>query len=316
MVGSFLNVVIFRLPARQSVVTPRSRCPKCGRWIPWFENIPVASFLLLGAKCRGCRAPISWRYPAVEALTGGLFVLAAFLATRTGVDGWERWGWLFAACVYLSLLVALSFIDLDHRILPDALTKPGMAVGAALSVVLPDLQGGGGRLPIPVAGEALLSSVAGMVAGYALVWAIARVGERVFRREAMGMGDAKLLAMIGAFTGPKGVAIAAAVGLVLGLVAGLVHESRAREAEFPLGPSLAAGGAVAFLFPGAAEEGIRGFSDSLLSPAWGIGTAVVCAGLLLYIRRRLPKWLFALMFGLLLASVALGAIALRRGGLR
>ena len=163
VLGSFLNVVIHRLPRGESVVTPRSRCPACGRGIRWHENLPLLSFAILGGKCRGCRAPIRWRYPAVEALTGGLFLLAAWWIVDPLAGGWRepsRWVHLLAAWFLLADLVALSFIDLDHRILPDRLTKPGMAAGAVFSLLHPDLQPTGWLPGMPPGGAALALSVA------------------------------------------------------------------------------------------------------------------------------------------------------------
>lgn len=313
MIGSFLNVVIYRLPAGLSVVRPRSRCPRCERWIPWHENIPVLSFLFLGAKCRGCRAHISWRYPGVEALTGALFVAATWLLLRDGLGGAERWIHLAAAFVYLGLLVALTFIDIDHRILPDRLTKPGMAAGAVFSVLLPALQGPGGITSLPPAGEALLLSLAGMALGYGSIWIVGWLGEKAFRREAMGLGDAKLLAMVGAFSGPKGVLLAGALGLLVGLVTGLVHQARTRDAAFPFGPALAVGGAAVFLAPSALSRGVAGLAESSRDPRFGIGAAVACALLLLTVRRRLPKGMFLALLALVLLLAGANAVMLLAG---
>jgi leader peptidase (prepilin peptidase)/N-methyltransferase len=316
VVGSFLNVVIHRLPAGKSIVSPRSACPLCGRPIPWNENIPLLSFLMLGAKCRGCRAPISWRYPLVEVLTGGLFALAAWLLLPAGRPEWwtdpAPWVHVAAAFVFLGTLVALTFIDFDHRILPDRLTKPGMAAGAVFSVALA-IAGEGARslqptewIPsLPATGAALLLSLAGMVAGYGSLWLVGWLGEKAFRREAMGLGDAKLLAMVGAFTGPQGALLAAGVGMILGLVLGLVQQARTRDTTFPFGPALAAGGAAVFLAPAGVLEGFRSVAALSSDPRGGLGLAVLCAVLLVMVRGRLPKAMFVgfLVLVLLLAAV-------------
>jgi leader peptidase (prepilin peptidase)/N-methyltransferase len=269
----------------------------------------VLSFLFLGAKCRGCRAPISWRYPGVELLTGALFAGATWLLLRDGLGGAERWIHIAAAFAFLASLVALTFIDIDHRILPDRLTKPGMAVGALFSVLLPELQGTG-RIPsLPPAGEALLLSLAGMAAGYGSLWLIAWVGEKAFRREAMGLGDAKLLAMVGAFTGPKGVLLAGVVGLLLGLVVGLLQKARTGDPTFPFGPSLAAGGAVAFLAPGALPRIAEGIAVATGDPRLGLGMMVLFALLLHSVRRGFPRSIyFAFMALVLLLAGVYGVI--------
>jgi leader peptidase (prepilin peptidase)/N-methyltransferase len=176
-VGSFLNVVIARLPNDESIVRPRSRCPKCGHPMAWYENIPVASWVALGARCKSCKAPISWRYPLVEALTAVLY----FACLR-------RFGWtleLAAALVMVSLLVALTFIDLDHWILPFELTIPGIVLGLGFALAM-----GVDRLILSAVGAAL---------AFFLFWFMEWFGRVLFKKEAMGGGDKYLLAMLGAF---------------------------------------------------------------------------------------------------------------------
>ncbi|WP_343213402.1 prepilin peptidase [Archangium violaceum] len=179
--GSFLNVVIARVPYDQSIVRPRSRCPKCGHQLAWYENIPVLSWLALRARCGSCGQPISWRYPAIELLTAALF----FASQR-------RFGWtpeLVSALVMVMVLVPLAFIDLEHWILPHELTLPGIAAGVALSV--------------PIGMDRLIASVTGAVAGFLVFWALEWLGEKIFKKEALGGGDKFLLALIGAFLGWK-----------------------------------------------------------------------------------------------------------------
>jgi leader peptidase (prepilin peptidase)/N-methyltransferase len=299
VVGSFLNVVIHRLPAGRSVVTPRSACPGCGRPIRWHENVPLLSFALLGGKCRGCRAPISWRYPLVEALTGGLFAAAAWLLVVRvpgGVFVPALYGLLAAALAATGLLVALSFIDLDTMLLPDRLTKPGMALGAVASAAL----GAAGDpraflqdpalvpfATMPDAGACLVLSLAGMGVGYGSLWLVGWLGEKAFRKEAMGLGDAKLLAMVGAFTGPVGALLAAAAGILVGLVMGLAELVRTRSSTFPFGPSLAVGGVAVLLAPGEVREGLRAFAlATVTEPLALAGLAAVLGAMLLLLRLR------------------------------
>ncbi|MBF5044242.1 prepilin peptidase [Aggregicoccus sp. 17bor-14] len=177
VIGSFLNVVIARVPHGQSVVRPRSRCPRCGHQLSAWENIPVLSWLLLRGRCRGCRLPISWRYPAVELLTGLLFLAAL-----------RRFDWspeLPMALVLICLLIPLTFIDLEHWILPFSLTLPGIAAGLLVTA--------------PLGLERWLASLIGAVAGFFVFWALEWLGEKIFKKEALGGGDKYLLALIGAF---------------------------------------------------------------------------------------------------------------------
>lgn len=177
LVGSFLNVVIARVPEGLSIVSPRSRCPKCGHPIAWYDNIPVLSWVALGAKCRGCRAPISWRYPAIELLTTGLFLACLWRFHFT-------YG-LAISLVLVSLLIALTFIDLDHWILPFSITLPGIGLGILLSV--------------PLGWARVMDSAIGAGLGFVVFLAMEILGEKIFKKEALGGGDKYLLAMIGAF---------------------------------------------------------------------------------------------------------------------
>jgi leader peptidase (prepilin peptidase)/N-methyltransferase len=177
VVGSFLNVVIARVPLEQSIVRPRSRCPKCGHVLAWYENIPLLSWLALRARCRGCSAPISVRYPLVELLTGLLY----FACLR-------RFGWDFAlvpALVLVTLLVPLTFIDLDHWILPLSMTVSGTLAGLVLAV--------------PRGVEHFWDALLGAVVGFLVFRMMEYVGWKVFKKEALGAGDKYLVAMLGAF---------------------------------------------------------------------------------------------------------------------
>ncbi len=177
VVGSFLNVVIARVPEGLSVVRPRSRCPHCGHSLSWYENLPLLSWLFLRGRCRGCKAPISVMYPLVEALTAVLF----FVCLR-------QFDWtpeLALALVFVCLLIPLTFIDLRHYLLPFSLTLPGIAAGLGMSLWL--------------GLERFRDSLIGAAVGFGLFWGLEVVASRVLKKEALGGGDKFLLAMIGAF---------------------------------------------------------------------------------------------------------------------
>ena len=224
-VGSFLNVVIGRLPTGRSIVAPPSACPGCGSPIAWYDNVPVLSFLLLRARCRSCRVAISWRYPLVELATAGLFALAA---ARIGFDAR-----LLPALVLCAALVAITGIDLDHQIIPDAITLPGVAFGFAASLL--------------VGQPHWLESLIGILLGGGLFFVII-----VVSRGGMGGGDMKLGAMLGAFLGWRMTLVAIMIAVLIGGVVAiglLATGRRGRKQPVPFGPFLAIGG-VAALFWG------------------------------------------------------------------
>lgn len=243
--GSFANVCIWRLPRCEEVVRTPSHCPDCGAAIRWFDNIPLLSYIMLGGRCRGCRKPISPRYPAVELISGILF-LALFL--KYGPE--PR---LAAALVFGWTLLVISFIDLKHYIIPDVITLPGLALAlgaaglatAGLPLSLDPLAGG--RYALPPILESLLGAVLG--AGFLMLAAWA--GKLAFKQEAMGGGDVKLAAMMGAFLGWKAMLFALFAAFLLGSMSGLVlivlGRVKARRAVVPFGPFLALG-ALAALF--------------------------------------------------------------------
>ncbi len=219
VVGSFLNVCIYRLPAEKSIVSPPSSCPRCGRRIRWHENIPVVSYLLLKGQCSACHQKISWRYPLVEGLTGALFVVI-FLHFGATPATLVYWG-LVAA------LVTITFIDLDHQIIPDVISLPGIAVGFACSFVLPWLT--------------WLDSLVGIVVGGGSLLLVAWGYEKLTGREGMGGGDIKLLAMLGAFLGWQAVLpiifMSSLAGTMVGVPVMLIQKGDARLA-IPFGPFL------------------------------------------------------------------------------
>lgn len=255
-VGSFLNVVAHRLPLRLSVVRPRSRCPACRTPIRAVDNIPVISWVLLGGRCRGCKGAISVRYPVVELLTAALAAhVAHSVAVAPGL-ALEPRAWAAAAATFLvvAALLAASLIDADHRILPDEITKSGMWAAPAVTAFFPEiLERAGGELPawapesLPTPVRAALVSVAGIVAGAGVIWAVGFLGTKVFRKQAMGFGDVKFLGMIGGFTGPVGALLVLVAAAFAGSVGGLVRVLVTRDRYIPFGPFLALGAVVVLL---------------------------------------------------------------------
>lgn len=241
-VGSFLNVCIYRIPRELSVVRPRSHCPHCNRLIPWYLNVPVLSYLVLRGRCRYCREPISYRYLLVELLTALLFVMIWIQAMPLGasrplgltpLDGLVLAPvfWLFAAGLILG-----TFVDLDHMIIPDRVSLGGIAAGLLLSVVVPAMhQAQSWQI-------GLLRSAVGMATGWGVLWLVATVGTWIFRKEAMGFGDVKLMGAIGAFLGWRAVLFTLMVSSLLGSVAGailLAIGNRKLQSRIPYGPYLA-----------------------------------------------------------------------------
>lgn len=227
VVGSYLNVVAHRLPRGESTVLPRSRCPSCGARISAADNLPLLSFLLLGGRCRVCRAPISWRYPLVEAATAALFV-AAVLRFGVRLEA-------LAAAVLSALLVALTAIDVEHFLLPDRLTLPGIALGFLFHQPWGTWRG-------------LAAAAFGAALGAAILLAMIGLWYLVRREWGMGLGDVKMLAMIGAFLGWKGVAVtlffASASGAATGLLLMAIRDAHLKT-RLPFGAFLALGGVVA-----------------------------------------------------------------------
>ena len=228
--GSYLNVVVHRLPQQQSTVVPRSRCPQCGAAIRARDNLPVVSWLMLRGRCRDCQAPISVRYPLIELLTGALFAGAVwrFGPTPTAIG----------AALFCAALVALAAIDVEHFLLPDRITLPGLAVGLAAQPWL-----AWGSLP---------NALQGALFGAGLLLVMAGLWEVTRGIEGMGLGDVKMLAMIGAFLGVHGVIVTLVFGSLAGSVVGITLLARGSielQGKLPFGLFLALGGAIA-LFAG------------------------------------------------------------------
>lgn len=248
LVGSFLNVVILRLPLRMQwqwerdarevlaleapaatesappgIVVERSHCPKCGHQLAWWENIPLLSFLALGGKCRGCKAKISWQYPAVEALTGVLFALIVW---RYGIT-WQAG----ALLVVTGFFVAMSGIDARTTLLPDALTLPLLWFGLLVSLV-----------PLFVSPA---DAILGAAVGYLSLWSVYWGFKLLTGKEGMGFGDFKLLAAIGAFCGWKAILPVVLMSSIIGAIVGVLLiaiQGRDRATPIPFGPYLAAAG--------------------------------------------------------------------------
>ena len=229
-IGSFLNVCIYRIPAAMSIVHPGSRCPRCQKTIPFYDNIPILSYLLLKGRCRSCSTRIAARYPLIELLTG-IFAVACSASFGFGLHG-------LVAFVFIATLIVVTFIDLDHRIIPDAISLPGIPIFFLAALAIPGLS--------------WRSSAVGILAGSGSLLAIAWGYRWLTGREGMGGGDIKLLAMIGAVVGWQGIVFtlfaASAIGTLFGLLA-MLRSKEGMRLAIPFGPFLSAG-AVIYLFFG------------------------------------------------------------------
>jgi len=237
-IGSFLNVCIHRIPREESIVHPRSHCPSCSQLIAWYDNLPMLSYFLLRGRCRHCRAVISPRYALVEMLTAVLFLAV-----------WNVYGWDARTPVYLVMVGGLllgTFVDLEHYIIPDRVSLGGMATGLLFSALVPALH----QETAP--GPALLSSVIGLAAGAGSLFIVGELGRLVLKKDAMGLGDVKLLGGIGAYLGWTGVLFTVLVSSLIGSVVGIaliLCGKREWQGRLPYGPFLAVG-ALAWIFGG------------------------------------------------------------------
>ncbi len=256
MVGSFLNVCIYRIPVGKSIYSPnRSFCPTCGSTILWYDNIPLLSYLLLKRKCRYCKHIISIQYPIIELITG-LFFLSLLHTFGISLT-------FFGACILVAILIATSVIDLQRYIIPNKLVFPGLIIGFALTIIAAIMK----RQPM-----LLIPGVVGMFIGGVILYVLSILGQAVFRKEAMGMGDVKLMAMIGLYlttfpvldiTSWKSMIVlyvprvmikllvvlltSAFMGSIIGGVMMLVRK-KGRRNVIPYGPFLAAGAILALLY--------------------------------------------------------------------
>ena len=230
VVGSFLNVCIFRLPQEQSIVLPSSHCLSCKRPIAFYDNIPLISFIVLQGKCRNCKTPLSYQYPLVELLTG-VTSLACII----------KWGVTFNALsifIYIAALIVITFIDFEHKIIPDVISLPGILYGLLLSLVLSRIT--------------FLDSLLGVLLGGGSLLLVAGVYYLLTKQEGMGLGDVKLLAMMGAFLGWKSILFIIMIGSFTGAVIGIavmLIKHKGRRYAIPFGPFLSLG-AVCYIFYG------------------------------------------------------------------
>lgn len=261
VIGSFLNVCIVRLPISGSLMRPSSNCPRCKTPIQWYDNIPLLSFVLLQGRCRACRQPISWRYPVVELLNGLLYVWALHLFGVTGEA--------LLAMILCSSLLVITFIDLDHQIIPDVITLPGMVLGLAVAPFF--MNALAAPLPFGIAPDAgsyvtgLANSIIGLLLGGGPLWLIGWLWEKLRKVEAMGGGDVKLMGMLGSFLGWQGalltIMLGAMAGTVIGVALILLKKHEAQQ-HIPFGPFLAVGALVALFF----GEDIRAWYFGMLRP--------------------------------------------------
>ena len=229
-VGSFLNVCIFRLPLEQSIVTPGSHCFSCKKPIPFYDNIPLISFILLKGKCRHCKVPFSFQYPLVELLTG-IFALACVF----------RWGFTMNALgifIFVAALIVITFIDFEHKIIPDVISLPGILYGLVAAFVLQRIS--------------FVDSLLGGLLGGGSLLLVAGLYYLLTKQEGMGLGDVKLLAMMGTFLGWQSILFIVMIGSISGAVIGvtaMIIKKKGRKYAIPFGPFLSLG-AVAYLFYG------------------------------------------------------------------
>ena len=250
VVGSFLNVCILRIPADKSIVLPASSCPKCGKAIAPYDNIPVLSWLILGGKCRNCKTKISAMYPAVELLTGLLFLACYFVFGLT----LESLKW----AIFAAMLVVLTITDLRERILPDAVNFFGLGAGLLFSFFTKPLDGTALWIanrwfdfPPPQPVLSFVDAILGAVAGSGLLWVVAEGYFRLRGREGMGLGDVKMMAAVGAFLGLKRTLMTVLAASLLGSVIGIVLiavSKKGRDYELPFGTFLGAGALLVLFF--------------------------------------------------------------------
>jgi len=229
IIGSFSNVCIYRIPKKESIVFPASHCPNCNSTIKAIDNIPLLSYFLLKGKCRKCGEKISIRYPIVEFLTGVIYLLIFLVYGRS-----------LQTLIYTllsSALIIIAFIDLDEQIIPDEISLPGIVIGFVLSFIVPYIS--------------YFNSILGTIVGGGIIFLIALVGLAIFKKEAMGGGDVKLSAMIGAFIGWKYIMISLFIGFFIGAIAGILLillKIRNRDDLVPFGPFIVLGSFITLLW--------------------------------------------------------------------
>jgi len=234
IVGSFLNVCIYRLPKGRSIIIPGSHCPNCTVPIRWYDNIPILSYIFLGGKARCCKARISFRYFIVEVLTALAFLVLFMSFSLTPK--------FFAYIVLVSGLIVATFVDFEIQEIPDEISIGGLVVGLILAIVFPSILNETTRL------NSLLNSFLGALAGGAMIYVMGMLGEFVFKKEAMGGGDVKLLAMIGAFIGWKLTVLTFFLAPAFGSVVGIILKIKYGKDIIPYGPYLSLAAVVSIFF--------------------------------------------------------------------
>ena len=224
MIGSFLNVCIYRMPKNESIVFPASHCPNCKKNIFWYDNIPILSYLILAGKCRSCKSKISFRYPLVEALTA-LLLTVLFIAFRISPK-------FFAYSIMSCGLIVATFIDFEIQEIPDEISLGGLVVGLLLALLFPSILGEASRV------HGLLNSLIGAVVGGGAIYSLGVFGKFAFKKEAMGGGDVKLMAMIGSIIGWKLVLLTFFIAPFLGVVPGIISKFKSGAETIPYGPFL------------------------------------------------------------------------------
>ena len=255
VIGSFLNVVIHRVPLEESIVFPNSRCPSCGGAIAFYDNIPVLSWVMLGAKCRSCKERISFRYPAVELLTAALFVAVTWHAGLSAALPFDL--------IFASALLALVFIDAEHMILPNVITYPGIVFAVIARIAIPYLTGTphfddvpslshGALANMPVGVVSLAGALIGALIGGGSLWLMGWTWEKLRGIEAMGLGDVKMMFMVGAYLGWRLTILTIFVGVLTGSVIGIALMARKGQRNMqmllPFGVFLGLGAIAALLF--------------------------------------------------------------------
>ena len=255
IIGSFLNVVVHRVPLDESIVFPNSRCPSCGAAIAFYDNIPVLSYIVLGAKCRHCKEHISFRYPAVELLTAALFVAVAWHDGLSAALAFDL--------IFVSVLLALVFIDAEHMILPNAITYPGIVFALVARVVIPYLIGTpyfddlpslsqGALAGMPIWVTSLVGALIGALLGGGSLWLMGWTWEKLRGIEAMGLGDVKMMFMVGAYLGWRLTILTIFVGVFTGSIVGIFlmvrSGNRNMQMLLPFGVFLGLGAIASLLF--------------------------------------------------------------------
>jgi leader peptidase (prepilin peptidase) / N-methyltransferase len=244
IIGSFLNVCIYRIPLGGSIMSPsRSYCPKCNHQLSVLDNIPVFSYIFLRGKCRYCKVGISPRYMIVELLTAGIFAFILYKGMSLHQSQYNVAMYILKACIFSSFLIVISFIDIDYEEIPDKIVFPGLAIGLLLmgymSIMNKDI-------------KIIAFSVLGAVAGALLIILIAILGKAVFRKEAMGGGDITLMAMIGMYVGlwpsiPLTIILASILGSIVGMIL-IAFRKKDSDGHIPFGPFLSMGALITMLY--------------------------------------------------------------------